>query len=67
MRIATLLSAIITTLLMLTTMICGFWIRANNITDPSSIEFHIGSGIASVVFCFVTLVMIILLIRKKEK
>ena len=41
MRIATLLSAIITTLLMLTTMICGFWIRANNITDPSSIEFHI--------------------------
>ena len=64
MKIATLLSAVITTLLVLTTMICGLWIRANSITDPSSFDFHIGAGIASVVFSVITTVLVVVLIRR---
>ncbi|MDF2921499.1 MAG: hypothetical protein K0R57_413 [Paenibacillaceae bacterium] len=68
MRIATLISSIISILLLLTTMICGLWIRANSITDPSSVDFHVASGIASVVFLFLTFIMMFsLLARMKER
>ena len=48
-------------------MICGFWIRANNITDPSSIEFHIGVGTASVVVSFITAILLIVLLARMKK
>ena len=41
---------IITNLLLLSTAICGFWIRANQITDISSINFHVTIGSISVFF-----------------
>lgn len=68
MRSATLISAIITTLLMMSTMICGLWMKANKISDVSSIQFHMNCGIASVIFCFITLLLVIvLLIRTKRQ
>jgi ABC-type Na+ efflux pump permease subunit len=67
MKTATLISAIITALLMLSTMICGLWIRANNITDPSSFNFHVNCGIAAVVFSLVTLVMVIVMLARMKK
>lgn len=68
MRIMTLASAALTVLLILSTMICGFWIRANNVTDPSSFSFHMNCGVASVVFSLITLVMVIvMLVRTKKK
>ena len=67
MKIATLISAIITALLMLSTMICGLWIRANNITDPSSFNFHMNCGIAAVVFSLITLVMVIVMLARIKK
>lgn len=67
MKVVTLASSIITTLLLLTTMICGLWIRANNVTDTGSLNFHVNSGIASVIFCLVTMILIIaFLIRQKK-
>lgn len=67
MKVVTLASSIITTLLLLTTMICGLWIRANNVTDTGSLNFHVNSGIASVIFCLVTMILIIAcLIRQKK-
>jgi uncharacterized BrkB/YihY/UPF0761 family membrane protein len=62
-----LISAVITALLMLTTMICGLWIRSNGVTDPSSFDFHIRCGIASVVFSFVTLALFILMLARMKK
>lgn len=67
MKTATLISAIITALLMLSTMICGLWIRANNITDPSSFNFHVNCGIASVIFSLITLVMVIVMLARMKK
>lgn len=68
MKSATLISAIITTLLMMTTMICGLWMKANNISDAGSLNFHINCGIASVVFCFITLLLLIVFfIRMKRR
>jgi uncharacterized membrane protein len=58
----------ITTMLMLSTMICGLWIRANGITDPGSYAFHIWCGIAAVIFSLITLMsLIIMLARMKRK
>ena len=67
MKIATLISAIITALLMLSTMMCGLWIRANNITDPSSFDFHVNCGIAAVIFSLITLVMVIVMLARMKK
>lgn len=66
MKAATLISAIITALSMASTMICGLWMRANNITDPSSFGFHISCGIAAVVFSFITLAFLIVLLARMK-
>ncbi|MDF2936505.1 MAG: hypothetical protein K0Q90_1878 [Paenibacillaceae bacterium] len=67
MKAAALISSIITGLLLLTTMICGLWIKANKITDPGSLDFHVTSGIASVVFSFITLALVIRLLARLNK
>ena len=67
MKIATLISSIISTLLMLSTMICGLWIRANNITAESSFKFHENIGIAAVVFSLLTLVLFIIMLSRMKK
>jgi len=67
MKIATLTSAIITALLMLSTMICGLWIRANNITAQSSYNFHVNCGIAAVVFSLITMVLVIVMLSRMKK
>lgn len=67
MKFFTILSGIITVLLLLTTMICGLWIRANNLAETNSMNFHINSGIASVVFAIITLISLIILLAKMKK
>jgi len=64
MKIATSISAIITVLFAVSTMICGLWIRANNVTDLSSINFHRTIGIATVVCCVITAVLVIIPLRR---
>ncbi len=67
MKFFTILSGIITILLLLTTMTCGLWMRANNINEIDSINFHVTSGIASVVFATITLISLIILLAKMKK
>ena len=67
MKNAALVSSIATGLLMLNTMICGLWIKANDITDPGSLNFHVNSGIASVVFSFITLFLVIRMLFRLKK
>jgi len=64
MKIATIISSVITLLLLLSTMICGFWLKSG---QPGSINFHINCGIASVVFCFITLILIVISFRHTKK
>ena len=64
MKTITLLSAILTVLVVLSTMICGLWIRANNVTDLGSLNFHRTIGIASVICCTITAIMVIILLRR---
>ena len=64
MKTVMMVSAIITLLVVLSTMICGLWIRANNITDTSSFDFHRTIGIVSVVCCVITTGLIIIFLRR---
>ncbi|SHJ28029.1 hypothetical protein SAMN02745975_01700 [Geosporobacter subterraneus DSM 17957] len=60
MKIFSLIIAIVSGLLLSSTLICGLWIRANKVTDVSSLNFHMSIGIASVLF---SLIAVILLMR----
>jgi len=64
MKTLTMVSAILAVLAVLSTVICGLWIRANNVSDPSSINFHRTMGILSLVCCAITVVLVIILIRR---
>ncbi len=61
MKIATLISAIVTLLLLLSAMICAFWIKAGN---PGNMSVHVSFGIAAVIFCCITLVLLIITLRR---
>ncbi|WP_342757534.1 hypothetical protein [Kineothrix sedimenti] len=67
MKKATIISAVITVLLLLSTMICGLWLRANNISDPGSFDFHVNCGIAAVVFSVITLCLAIVTFSRMKK
>lgn len=67
MKKATLISAVITVLLLLSTMICGLWLRANNISDPGSFNFHVNCGIAAVVFSIITLILAVAAFSRMKK
>lgn len=67
MKKATIISAIITVLLLLSTMICGFWLRANGTNDQSSLGFHVNSGIAAVIFSIITLCLGFITFSKMKK
>lgn len=57
---------IVTNLLLLSTAICGFWIRANKITDISSINFHVTIGSISVGIGVLSAIILIRLLLKKR-
>ena len=65
MKIVFLITSIITGFLLLSTMICGLWIKGNKVTDASSLNFHTTIGIWSVVFGILTVIMGIILVMKK--
>ncbi len=65
MKIVFVVISVITGFLLLSTMICGLWIKANNIKDASSLNFHMNIGIASVIFGVVSVVTGIILVLKK--
>ena len=59
MKTVIVIMAVLTGLLMLSTLICGFWMRAQETVDPSSISFHMGIALLSVVLALATLVVAI--------
>lgn len=54
-----------TVLLLISTAICGFWIRANNVTDISSTNFHMTIGSISVAFGALSVMFLLRLLLKR--
>ena len=57
MRTLTLILGILTGLLLASTLICGLWMRAQEVVDPSSISFHMTIGVAAALVAALTLVL----------
>lgn len=60
MKVFLMIIAIITGLLLFSTLVCGLWIRANKVTEMSSLNFHMNIGIASVIFGIITVIALII-------
>lgn len=50
-------------LLLLSTAICGLWIKANQVTEASSLQFHMTIGLAAVVVSLVAFVLLFMRLR----
>jgi len=48
---------VVTGLLILSTLICGLWIKAQPEIDPSSVNFHMGIALLTTGFVLVSLVV----------
>ncbi|MFT9497753.1 hypothetical protein [Anaerosolibacter sp.] len=64
MKVFSLVIAIITALFLVSTLVCGLWIRSNKVTDVSSLNFHMNIGIASVIFSFIAVILLIMAVRR---
>lgn len=65
MKTISIIIGIITGLMLISTLICGLWIRSNKITDVTSIDFHFKLGTASVILSIITIVTLLIHIIKK--
>lgn len=61
MKVFSIIIGIITAVFLFSTLVCGLWIRANNVTEESSLRFHMTVGIGSVVFGFISVALLIML------
>lgn len=58
MKIVLIVLAVLSMLLLLSTLICGLWIRAQGpAVDPSSLSFHLGIAVISILMTGLTLVL----------
>ncbi len=61
MKIFSIVISVITGLLLLSTLICGSWIKAKNLTDAGSLQFHMQIGITSVIFGLISITLLIIM------
>lgn len=66
MKTVVIILSVIDALLLGSTLLCGFWIRANQGSnpDPSSVGFHAFLAVATSVLVVITLVLMIVFLRK---
>ncbi len=60
MRIARLIVAIVTGLLLFSTSVCGLWIRYSGQADSSNLNFHLVIGLATTLAGIATAILIAL-------
>lgn len=65
MKIFSIIVAVITGLLLLSTLICGAWIRAKGLMDTESLRFHMQIGVTSVIFGLISVILLIVLAVKQ--
>ena len=54
----------LTGLLLVSTLICGLWIKANHINDVESLNFHMNIGIGSIVFGLISVMLLIVQVAR---
>lgn len=65
MKVFLIILGIAASLSMLSTLVCGLWIKANKVTEVSSLNFHMNIGILSAVLMTAMAVAMIVLTVKK--
>lgn len=63
MKIIALIMGVLAALLLLSTAICGLWIKANQVTEASSLQFHMTLGLIAVVVSLVSFVLLFMRLR----
>lgn len=67
MRVFQIIVAVATILLMLSTLICGFYIGSGAAPDPaSSAQFHMMLGVLTAIFVFLSGILLIVKNRKQK-
>lgn len=57
--------AVVNFLLLFSVTTCAFWIRAQKAVDPSSVDFHMKLGLATVIVSTVVTVLVIVLAARR--
>jgi len=65
MKTAAIIVSAITILLLLSTLLCGLWIKSKGLTDQSSLAFHTQLGVASVVGGLASAILLLVYALKK--
>jgi heme/copper-type cytochrome/quinol oxidase subunit 3 len=60
MQVLSIIIAILTIILLLSSFLCGLWIKAKKISDKASLKFHMQLGISSVAFGLATAVLLLI-------
>jgi len=58
MKIISIIIAAITVLLLLSTLMCGLWIKSKGLTDVGSLNFHMQIGIGTVIFGLISVILL---------
>lgn len=64
MKIAMIISSVVSILPLMSVMICSLWLKSR---QPGSINFHMNCGIAGIVFSAVTLILLAITLRSTKK
>jgi len=60
MKIATIVLSSLSALMLLSTLICGLWMRSQATVAPDSVRFHMNIGVASVILVIITLGLVMI-------
>lgn len=61
MKLLSIITAVITALLLLSSLLCGLWIKSHNHTsDKAALSFHMKLGIISVSFGLISVILLII-------
>ncbi|WP_027630555.1 hypothetical protein [Ruminiclostridium cellobioparum] len=60
MGIVTIIIAVAALLTLLSTLICGLWIRAKGLRDPGSLNFHMKIGITAVISTVLAIILLLI-------
>jgi len=63
MKIASIVLASVTTLMVLSQLTCGLWLQAHG-ADPEGVAFHARLGIGSIVMSLVTIAVMLVFVLK---
>lgn len=58
MKLLSNITSILAIISLLSTLICGLWIRSQDTVDPSSTTFHMVIGVITVVLCILAIILL---------